>query len=58
MIDEIYDRAYQAGRSDLNASIGAGLGRLAAAMLAPFAVLNRIEYQAPWQTRVRQRNCN
>ena len=58
MIDEIYDRAYQAGRHDLNASIGAGLGRLASAMFAPFAVLNRIEYQAPWQSRARTPHCN
>ena len=58
MFDEIYDRAYQAGRNDLNASIGVGLGRLASAMFAPFAVLNRIEYQAPWKSLARAPRCN
>lgn len=48
MIDEIFDRQYQAGRTELNAAIF-GLGRrLTAAVGNAFAVLNRIEYSAPW----------
>ena len=48
MIDEIYDRDYQAGRAGLNASLTAGFARLGRAVGNAFAVLNRIEYDAPW----------
>ena len=48
MIDEIFDRSYQASRSELNAAIGRGMKRLGAAIGNSFAVLNRIEYSAPW----------
>jgi hypothetical protein len=50
MIDEIFDRAYQAGRSDLNAGIGAVFARAGEA----FRVLHRIEFEAPWLARQRK----
>ena len=49
MIDEIFDRHYQQGRAELNGALLAALTKLGRALLAPFAVLNRIEYQAPWK---------
>jgi len=48
MIDEIFDRHYQAGRTELNASLSAAVARLGRAAGQAFAALNRIEYQAPW----------
>jgi hypothetical protein len=51
MVDEMFDRAYQAGRADLNTSLQAGFGRLAKAIGNSFTVLNRIEYSAPWTPR-------
>ena len=48
MIDEIFDRSYQAGRAQLNAAVAGGLKRLGSAIGESFAVLNRIEYSAPW----------
>ena len=48
MIDEIYDRHYQAGRDQLNAALAAGLRKLGGAVRDAFEVLNRIEYDAPW----------
>ena len=52
MVDEIFDRNYQAGRADLNAGIdravqriGAGIGGTLAKSLE---VLHRIEWNAPW----------
>jgi len=51
MIDEIFDRNYQAGRTELNAAIGRGLVRLGNAVANAFAVLNRIEYDAPWTAK-------
>jgi hypothetical protein len=51
MVDEMFDRAYQAGRADLNAGIEAALSRLVKAVGNSFKVLNRIEYSAPWAQR-------
>jgi hypothetical protein len=51
MIDELHDRAYQAGRTELNAAIVAGFARLGRAIGDAFEVLNRIEYQAPWSAK-------
>ena len=48
MIDEIYDRHFQAARADLNTAIVSGIARLGRGASNAFAVLNRIEYSAPW----------
>ena len=48
MVDEIFDRSYQAGRADLNAAIIGGISQLGRAIGNSFKVLNRIEYSAPW----------
>ena len=51
MMDEIFDRNYQAGRADLHAgldrafaSIGNGLGN-------SLKVLHHIEWSAPWASK-------
>ena len=55
MIDEIFDRQYQAGRAELNAALA---GRLQPSwprsLLNAFKVLNRIEYSAPWAAKARR----
>jgi hypothetical protein len=48
MIDEIFDRHYQAHRAELNASLVAAIAHLGRAAAQAFDALNRIEYQAPW----------
>jgi hypothetical protein len=48
MIDEIFDRHYQSGRSELNAALAGAFSRLGNAVGNAFGVLNRIEYSAPW----------
>lgn len=58
MIDEIYDRHYQIGRDEFNATILRGLRRLRRAVGNAFAVLNRIEYEAPWKAKERRVRCN
>ena len=58
MVDEIYDRHYQAGRHQLNASITAGLARAASAFRNTFEVLVKIEYQAPWTVKSTRSHCN
>ena len=49
MIDEIFDRNYQAGRAQLNASLTNAFSRLGEAVGNAFAVLQRIEYSEPWK---------
>ena len=58
MVDEIFDRHYQAGRSELNKSLAGALGRLGHAVSNAFEVLVKIEYQAPWAAKPRQARCN
>lgn len=58
MIDEIYDRQYQSGRDQLNDTIVAGLLHLGRSVGNAFAVLNRIEYDAPWKARKNSVRCN
>jgi hypothetical protein len=58
MVDEIYDRQYQAGRQQLNAALASGFGRLASAVGDAFEVLVNIEYQAPWKAKPTRARCN
>jgi hypothetical protein len=51
MIDEIFDRNYQAGRAELNASLTDAFSRLGEAVGNAFAVLQRIEYSEPWNMK-------
>lgn len=48
MIDEIFDRNYQAGRAALNADIGKAADRIARTIGNSLKVLHRIEWSAPW----------
>ena len=51
MVDEIFDRHYQAGRNEMNAAILNIASRFGEAFGNTFEVLNRIEYSAPWTTK-------
>ena len=51
MVDEIFDRHYQAGRNELNKSLASAFGRLGHAVNNAFEVLVKIEYQAPWAVK-------
>lgn len=55
MIDEIFDRNYQAARGELNAALGFGFRKILGSIGTAFEVLNRIEYSAPWLERKRTR---
>ena len=58
MIDEIFDRNYQAGRDALNASMLSALRSVAQAVGNAFKVLNKIEYDAPWMTKAKRARFN
>lgn len=51
MIDELFDRTYQSGRAEVNAGLTHLFSRAGRAVANAFAVLNKIEYHAPWQER-------
>jgi hypothetical protein len=61
MVDEIFDRTYQAGRADLNAGIDRALQHIGAAIGGTLAksleVLHRIEWSAPWATNSKDTQC-
>jgi hypothetical protein len=57
MVDELFDRQYQAGRKHLNDSVSAALSRLARAVNNAFSVLVKIEYQSPWTARSKRIGC-
>jgi hypothetical protein len=54
MVDELYDRHYREGRNELNAAILGIASRFGKAFGNAFAVLNRIEYSAPWAVKPRR----
>jgi hypothetical protein len=53
MVDEIYDRTYRVARDELHLGIAQAIGRLTHSIGDAFAVLNRIEYEAPWTAKRR-----
>jgi hypothetical protein len=48
MVDEIFDRTYQAGRADLHSGIERSLASLGSTLAEGFKRLNRIQWAAPW----------
>ena len=48
MMDEIFDRNYQAGRADFNAGLDRGFARIGKALSNTFTALHRIQWSAPW----------
>jgi hypothetical protein len=58
MVDEIFDREYQASRKQLHASMSNGLDRLSQTISSAFEVLVKIEYDAPWTAKSKRASCN
>jgi hypothetical protein len=48
MIDEIFDRGYQAARADLNAGVTDALAGIGQTIGDSLKALHRIEWSAPW----------
>jgi len=51
MIDEIFDRNYQAARADLNDSLDLIFSRVGRELGKTMTALHRIEWSAPWSSR-------
>ena len=50
MVDEIYDRGYQAGRAELHDGIDSVARKLRHAIMPVFEALHRLEWDSPWNT--------
>lgn len=48
MMDEIFDRQYQAGRNQLHDGIDRLVGRGRHAVGATFRAMHRVQFAAPW----------
>lgn len=48
MVDEMFDREYQAGRAEFHRGIQVLLGRIRDAIAPVFIAMRRIEWDAPW----------
>ena len=57
MVDEIYDRTYQSGRSELHAGIDQAAAKLARSVMGGFTALSRIQFDAPWKSRSSNVEC-
>ena len=57
MMDEIFDRTYQAGRADLNAGIDRAAQRLGTTLGKSLEALHRIEWSAPWAGKSKDAQC-
>jgi hypothetical protein len=53
MVDEIFDRAYQAGRADLNCGIDQLFGSIARKFGNSFKLFHDLQWSAPWAARPR-----
>ena len=53
MVDEIFDREYQAGRADLNRGIEQLFGSLAGKFGKSLKVLHDLQWSAPWAAKPR-----
>ena len=58
MMDEMFDRNYQAGRADLNAGIDRALAKVRESLGDNLKFLHRIEWSAPWQREAKRPQCN
>ena len=58
MVDEIFDRHYQAGRDELNAAIASGFGSLARAIGNAFKVLTKSNIRSPGTQHAKRARCN
>lgn len=57
MVDEIFDRTYQSGRAELNASLDRAFGRIGGTIGKSLQVLHRIEWSAPWNSNSKNSQC-
>ena len=58
MMDEIFDRTYQSGRSELHDGVDRGVSRLVAGIGTTFRAIEAINFASPWAKAGRKRHRN
>ena len=53
MVDEIYDRGYQAGRAELHDGIDALARKIRNAFAPAFSAIYHFEWDAPWDVKAK-----
>ena len=56
MMDEIFDRQYQAGRADLNAGLDRAFGTIGRELGKSLAAIHRFEWSAPWAREAKSKD--
>jgi hypothetical protein len=56
MIDEIYDRGYQAGRAELHDGIDRLFRKLRDALAPALLAVHHFEWDAPWQATAKPKH--
>lgn len=51
MVDELYDRGYQAGRAELHDGIDALVRKVRKAFAPALAAIHHFEWDAPWNVK-------
>ncbi len=51
MMDEIFDRQYQAGRNELNAGLDRAFSAIGREVGKSLAAVHRFEWSAPWASK-------
>jgi hypothetical protein len=57
MVDEIFDRGYQAGRADLNAEFDRTFATIGRELSKSLAAIHRFEWSAPWAAKSKDVGC-
>ena len=57
MVDELFDRTYQAGRADLNAGLDRAFTGIGSTIGKSLRALHRIEWSAPWNDNSKSAQC-
>ena len=56
MMDEIYDRGYQAGRAELHDGIDALIRKIRRAITPALSAIHHFEWDAPWPSQAKPRH--
>lgn len=57
MVDEIFDRTYHSGRTELNAGLDRAFNRIGSTLGNSLKALHRIEWSAPWNNSSKNTQC-
>jgi hypothetical protein len=58
MVDEIFDRGYQAARAELNAGIHDAFAGISKTIGDGLRAMHRFEWNAPWKAAQKRSQCN